>query len=246
MSNRKYKRLQQGLTLLEVMIVSGLTIFIITSFTKLFIQYHRRLLKNQQVIAESLTAQKLMTLLQSEIAMSGQIGCARLSDDFIVQPYQQYSLTKLNSLQLSANELTVQYQSTPTILLQETKNSRSFITDNGATMQPDDIAVISDCEHAEIFQVKSVNHEQDKQHITTVNPLHFHFQAHAEIGKLIHHHYFLTQRNKENVLIREDLHGRREVYQRKINQLQFLFDGKGVEFYFQTPTWKWSAYAAKT
>lgn len=244
---KNYHRLTQGISLLEVMLSSALAVLIISALTNLYIKLNHAVLRNEEYITTSLTAARLISLFRSEVESAGHIGCAQLNEDFIVQPYQKYSITKANSLQVHDNELIVQYQAMPTLsLISPLNQHRTLLTDNGATVEPKDILLISDCNHAEIFQVKSINIKNNVKHITSIGQLRSAYGVNAEVGRLIYHRYFLQHHGARSDLIMEDSSGRNNILQTDVTDLQFQFDGGGVAYSFNYNNSIWSAYASTT
>lgn len=234
----------QGMSLLEVLLASALAVVIISTLTSLYVRIHHHLLINQQYITESLTAMRLLALFKSEIESAGHIGCAQLAPDFMVQTYGQFSLTKENSLRVGVNDLSVQYQAMPTVLVLAQAGERTIVTDDGAAFDAKEIVVISDCAHAEINEVKSVNVKNNQIHLSLVRPLQVNYAGAAEVGHLIGHHYYLQQRGTHSDLVQESERGRKYVLQSDITNLQFESDGRGVSYSFRYKNTFWSGYAA--
>lgn len=234
-----------GFSLIEVMLTLFLTLFLITTLTHLYLQHHRNFLQQQRYLAISASAIKVISLLQDEINLAGQVGCARLSRQFTVKPYQNYTLTADNSLMVSKHALSIRYQSYPTAtLVRERENKRTLILEPGVSFDRDQLLVISDCTHAEIFRVKSIHFVGNTQHLTPAEALAYDYQAGAEVGHLVIRQYVATDN-----LSRLGISGHNEVIQDNIHQLQFQREGKNIYFAFQTlfnhTTENWYGYAAK-
>lgn len=232
-----------GMTLLEVMLASALAVMLVTWLTNFYIKFNHSLLSNQQTIEQSFTASKLISLFRSEIEMAGQVGCSSLKDHVVVQPYQQYSLTNENQLQVSGHEIQVRYQALPTMsLLSPGKHSQTLIMNADIPVNRNEILVISNCEQAEIFKVKSVNRIHNTLHITPWQPLHFAYKENAEIGRLVSHHYFLQQHgDKTNLMLEEN--GMNTLLAADVTDLTFIKDASGIAYQFQFNHNLWTGYA---
>lgn len=227
-----------------MLLASALAILMITTLTNLYLKLNHAVLRNQQAISDSLAAARIITIMRSEIESAGHIGCAQLGDAFSVQSYQQYSLTKANSLQVQDNELVVAYQAMPTLsLLAPVSAHGTILTDDGLPITAKEILLISDCTHAEIFQVKSVSIINHVKHITATLPLHYTYGDNAELGRFMRHHYYLRTHGNRTELIEEDTHGEKNRLQTEVTNLQFQADSHGVAYSFNYKNEIWSGYA---
>lgn len=242
----KFIKRQKGMTLLEVMLTLSLSLLITTALTTLYLHYHHAYLHQQLLQSHQRDANKLMLILSDEIAAAGHIGCPRVSASFTVIPYLDNSLTVMNALESEERSITLRYQSFPgaTLLFANSHPSR-LIADRKLQFHPNQIGIISDCLHAEIFQVKAVHQHHDSQVIDTMLPLHFSYLPFAELGHYIVHRYEL----QHSQLVRIDDNQRKNVLIEGIDDLQFSDDGLGVSYHFvtkrQSSIKKWSGYAAR-
>ena len=232
-----------GLTLLEVMLALFFSLFLTAILTHLFLRQHKNYLQQQEYLMVAASAHKVLTLLQDEIRMAGQVGCAKLTEDFVVWPYHEFSLTLKNRLVITENDLRVRYQSFPAAYVKHKNGRNSLISMSDVHFQKDQLLIVSDCAHAEIIQAKSVRLSGDSQIITTTEPLRFDYQAGAEIGHMVARHYFVARD-----LLREEQGGRRNTVQHNIQHLQFQQDAHGIHYSFQTTFHdaleNWYGYAA--
>ncbi len=243
MSNHHiHHQLTQGFSLLEMLLASALAVVLIATLTNLYINLNHTLRRNQQVITDSLVAARLLTIFKSEIQSAGHIGCAELTSDFVVLPYQQHTLSKANSLQVTANELAVQYQSMPTASVLAI-NERKNVMTTDMTLSKNAILVISDCAHAEVNKVKSVNEKNGVTKIGLQQPVHFAYARNAEAGHLMRHRYYLRQSGNHSDLMMEDSSGNHNLIQPNVTDLQFESDSHGVTYTFELNHTVWSGYA---
>lgn len=235
----------KGLSLLEVLLALSMSLFLIATLTHLYLQHHRSFLQQQRYLDVSESALKVIGLLQDEINMAGHVGCARLSADFHVRSYQGNTITIDNSLVVSANELSVRYQSYPTaILLRGNETNRSLLVGADVRFSANQLLLIADCVHAEIFSVKSINVAGSNQRIAMKDPLFYRYAAGAEIGHLVIRSYMTTDH-----LLRIENNGRHEIIQSNIQQLHFQRNGHDIRYSFKTLfnqiAENWYGYAAK-
>lgn len=98
--------------------------------------------------------------------------------------------------------MTVQYAGYPvnTLITPIHESQESFRVTNEVHINIGDVMVISNCQHAEIFQIKSVAHNQGIQIVESVKPLEYEYDANSEVSRLEVNRYYVakTKRNKSN------------------------------------------------
>jgi hypothetical protein len=240
-----------GLTLIEVMLALIISTTLMAGLTKLYIEMHHSILSSQRSIHQNFSAMKVLSQLRNEIAQAGQISCAKLNEDFQVFPFESATLTAQNSLIVDDDKLSVRYQAMPVVeLIEQHPAAGGLKAEAGTAFAADQLLIISDCRHAEIFKVRSVNKQIDYQIIYPVQPLQHHYQLHAEIGRYIKHDYYVRDAGGKKQLILEDMSGRHYVFQSGISELKFVKEDAGVSFEFKThdneAASKWYGYAEKT
>lgn len=190
----QYKSMS-GMTLIELLICLALEIFLLGLLCSMYLfnqnchHWQSMLIKMQD------NAQTTINLLTSNIKKSGYIGCARLTKDFPLISSVPTILTAMNKLVGAANEITVQFMEFPgAYLIQET--AENLIISSHLNIKIGDLLLISDCKHAEIFQVKDYHVNKQTQIITPVSALKFHFDQFAEIGHLQINKFFISKTNR--------------------------------------------------
>lgn len=144
-------------------------------------------------------AQTASEVLISAIHQAGDIGCARLTENFPVISYQHYSLNNKNKLSGTQNEITVRYMEFPRASLQKSMHDYSVIdTTSNVRFKVGDIVIISDCHRAEIFKISSSTIKYPFQKIISQQPLHHLYMPYAEVGRLIINKYFVAKTNRNN------------------------------------------------
>ena len=133
-------------------------------------------------------------LLNTALHQSGYVGCAHLTSDFPIIPYQGYSFNSYNKLIGNENEFTVRFMDDTSVLLKKDMQNNSILyTSKEVVFSPGNILIISNCKQAELFQVASVSTTSFYQKIVTQQPLHYLFQGYSEIGRLIINKYFIAR-----------------------------------------------------
>lgn len=218
-----------GITLIEMMMSLLLGSIVVASLYSFVISNRYQLEKQVSLARENENAVAVSRLFQHEIKQAGHIGCMRLTDNAI-KPYRRYLLTTSSKLQwVGANMLTVRYVQYPTATVVQTTTSSSIQVDHGDRFASNEILVITDCQHGEIFQAKYVSHTSQTQTITTMVSLQYQYQAGAEVGKLVENQFYV----QGNSLYVKDIHGRSTEIAENMRKLQLRYvtvnDGQLVE-----------------
>lgn len=240
------KNFSGGVTLLEMMSAITISMLLILSLTRIYMNMHRLQASQHAMQVQHNHALRLIDIIRDEIGAAGHIGCARLSNDFIVNPLPPYSFTIQNFLTVNANKLTLRYQAFPGVVLLHDMHGQNMLTaDASVRYQRGDILVISDCSHAEIFQTDIVVMRANFQIIYPKIPLQHQYRKFSEIGSLVIHQYYVDARH---TLMRRELDGRNNEIMTGIDAIAFSRDEGGVRIGFQTvdavSRQNWHGYAA--
>lgn len=141
----------------------------------------------------------VVDLLTDEIQHSGYIGCQRLLPGMHVKSAGDRELNVANQLVVTTDSLTTRHASIEAATVNFMSQSSLIASDNIA-FKKDDIVLIADCQHAEIFTVKHVHHRGNEQSILPASPLQFDYTTGAEISYFEENKFFIrkTKRRREN------------------------------------------------
>lgn len=196
-----YKNLKKsaGNTLVELLIVVTLSLLLISFLFEMYTASQRGY--QLQIALNHLqdNAKTAIDMLNSDIRKAGYIGCSRLTNNFPVISYSPYLLTSQTKLMGKDEEISIQHMEFPGLVLKELLQDNSTLyVSNEINVHKKDILVISDCQHAELFQVENVYSTSEYQKITTFFPLHNQYKENAEIGHLIKNRYFVAKTNRKD------------------------------------------------
>lgn len=233
--------MNSGVMLLEVLIAAFISLLLISVLTRFYFIIQKNEIWRQQLEVQQDTAQKVISILRNDIFRAGYIGCGKLSNEFTVTPYQQYSLTIDNFLQVEENKLTLRYQFFPGAVMMNNMSGKSKIISNKSQyFHAGQLAIISDCQHAEIFRVSNVWVYGDAQIIIPELPLRHHYQQFAEIGAFVIRQYYLAPAKHQpnsvsliRALFRADIKSR---YQMVEGVDGLIFSNLQSNVYFQFKT----------
>jgi hypothetical protein len=143
-------------------------------------------------------ARTAIDILSSEIHQAGYIGCAKLTNDFPAIS-SQYPFTIKNKLAMTSTTITVRHAGFENANLINTMLNASIleVSDN-VHFKKNNILIISDCKHAEIFTVKNIIYSSGTQKISPVSPLSYQFEQNAEIAHFEVNHFFVAATNQKD------------------------------------------------
>lgn len=182
-----------GFSLIEVLIAQALGLILVACLFEIYLANQHSFELQTALHKMQNVAKTALNLLESEVQKSGNIGCARLSNDFVVQSYGDYSITPANSLMGSTNEIIVRYAKFPSVSLIKKINDNVFMIENDVHFSQGDILLISTCQHAELVQIEHVANHKTMQTITTRNVLKYDYEQGAEVSQLVINRFFVAQ-----------------------------------------------------
>lgn len=238
----KFSKKNLGITLLETLFAISIGMLISLLLTKIYFELQKTTLHHAVMQQHAETAQRMEMILRNEINAAGSIGCARLKDKFVVESSVDDNMTAENYLQVTDKTVTVRYQSFPgVVLLRDMQDKVNMLAEPDIRIQPGQHLLISDCRHAEIFQVANVIKMKRMQVISSVKPLHRNYKKQAEIGFQMHHQYFMDKSGYQQknhpvtfALMRRDGNGSRLELVKDVSDMKFSRDANGVFYEFAT------------
>lgn len=179
-------------------------------------------------------AQRAAAIFQYEIKHAGNIGCARLTPDFPLFPYENYQLNASNKISSSQqNEITIRYAEYPNTIVVETVTDKNRIyLNNKIHFKPGNILLIADCNKAEVIIVRSVKQVHYMQEITLTKPLQYQYAKFTEVSRLILHRFFVRKSKHKpyaNALFYEDIYHKQYEVLSNVNEMHVSHDKSYVK-----------------
>ncbi|MFZ0219772.1 MAG: PilW family protein [Candidatus Aquirickettsiella sp.] len=166
------KKIQQGYSLLELMIALSLSLFLCIGMINIFTHSKNIYQLTQSLNTISTKARIAFYLLSHDIRMAGFIGCVRLIDDFplnshltrntsLVVWHKGYTTTKLSlpnpaRYQKDSDAILIQFLDPNTFLVKNAQASHIALVGK-RVFRPKDILLISDCQHAELIHWNNIH-----------------------------------------------------------------------------------------
>jgi hypothetical protein len=165
-----------------------------------YLYEHRELLWWRDHSELDRKAQRVMTLLREEIHAAGYIGCAKLSDGFVLLGYQGERLSPENKFKVTnQNHLMIRGMVDGGALLTEaTSGEATMKLFSQADLKPKNRMIITDCTHGEIFDIKRSYYEKDGWRVELDQPLRFAYAAGAAVGLLAVHEFYIDRSGHAN------------------------------------------------
>jgi hypothetical protein len=221
--------LHRGLTLLELMLALASTIIIMLSLTTMFVTLNKNIATQNALNQITENASYAVRVFRNTIHQAGNIGCARLQTGFPIKSTLDYNITPQNKLQGSTHAITVRGASLINAgLLKVMADNKNMYVAAKPLFLRGDVAIISDCQSAEIFIVKNASVYGQIQHMESTEPLAKKYNETAavsffEINTLLVKN---TGRAQVNALYELNLHHRKTELVEGIDEIIFSYDVK--------------------
>jgi type IV pilus assembly protein PilW len=195
-----YTRLRNnsGAMLVELMLACALALVLIGLLLKIYLgsQQSARIQSSLNQIQDN--AKIAITILSSEIHQAGYIGCAKLTNDFPLF-FTRYELTEKNKIKGDRHSITIRHAAFKSDYLIKDMLSTSILeVKDDIHFKKNNILIISDCKHAEIFQIKNIIYSRGIQIITPISPLHNQFDSRAELARFEVNHFFISRTKRKD------------------------------------------------
>jgi type II secretory pathway pseudopilin PulG len=224
-------KINAGYTLYEMMAALVLVSLFMIVIARVFYVYQQAWQRQLTLHRHQEAARKVYAVVRDSIHMAGHVGCRRVSADFAVRPYERFKLNQQNQLHVEQDRLGVIYQYFPVAaVIKSMRNGLAVYADTGVWFRARQYLIISDCQHAEIFQAVSVSPEHGYQIIYPLKPLKYRYRSAAEIGRLISRELY----SNGDFMVKKRIFERSYHYARNVSGLSFAADDKGVAFEFDT------------
>lgn len=249
--------------LIELMLAVTLGLLLVSVVLEMYLTSIRNDRLQQALNQIQQNAKITIDILNSDIHKAGYIGCARLTADFPIFSSTPYTLTFNNRISSQvSNEIVIRHASFPNAIMTAPMLDSSILTiTQHVHFVAGDIAMISDCQRAEIFQMKEIKTFKDKQIIHTFSPLQHKYGPYAEVSRLEINTYFVANTHRTYAdgtpiysLFVKDIHQRKSELVEGIQYMSFHLDisdrsrvvGTSMHFTVVTPLMKkiWYSYIA--
>lgn len=147
-------------------------------------------------------------ILQSELRMAGNVGCAKLQNNFPVTTSQPYNMTydnrlhdyQGNEVKVGTDALTVRYANPlPAFLIETMHDLNNIHIAASPKMAVGDMVVISDCETAEMFDIQALSTASDgTQFIETNKNLTKQYKENSEVSEFEMNTFYIGKTDRKS------------------------------------------------
>jgi hypothetical protein len=221
-------KIYQGTTLLELLLTLMFSLLLLGLLLDIYLGTERQNELRSTLLSLQDNANFALQSLSAELQETGFWGCPRLSAEFSLRNTGALNPIKNLELQQDAS-ITIRHRSAVVLSVREIEKT-FLVLSSEFRCEPGDILVISDCKHAEWFEVAEVSFHGAEQKLIPVLPLQASYSEQAEIGYLESNTYFVGKTARKDelghwifALYKRDLKGRRKELVEGIEKMKLRF-----------------------
>jgi len=165
------------MSLMELLLAMSLSLLILILLTSVYLMLAQQRQQQVDLIIVQDNLRTALQILRSDIQAAGYSGCARSYPDF---SWGSTPILHLNQTQTVVQLWYRDYQADA--VLELSKQTNHLEVSSEVKMNPNDMVLISDCRHAELFQVIHVSEKSGRQKLVSSLPLKYAYGEDAELG----------------------------------------------------------------
>lgn len=210
---------QLGISLIEVMISLLVSTCMLSFLIELYLTSQQSYQLQVKIKQKQDSAQLAIAILKDEIRQAGYIGCPRLSNDFPLQSFNDYAVTEENKIVGNEMQIVVRHANRLHVQLENLSNDHTQLkTTKEVHFSQNDLLLISDCTHGEIFLAKDIK-VNSAQWITSDKPLVYSYHESAEVSRFEMNTFYVSK----NKLYLKDIHQRVSELMANLSWLRFSY-----------------------
>lgn len=223
----------RGTTLIELMLALTLSMLLLGLLSIVYLATEQANELRAGLLTLHDNSRFALQRLSSEFQLLGFIGCPRFMPEFPLSNATRHSFNSQNILELAQDSqgstvVTVRHRGLRADSLQRPMTESSVLELSlGFQVVPGDIFLISDCRHAELFQVAQVIKWVGGQRLRSLTPLRYAYSENAELGLLEINTYAIERTGRKDdsgrvisALYVTDLRGRKRELVEGIERLR--------------------------
>jgi len=265
------KKNQLGMTLIEMMLALSLSIFLISVVTEMYLISENSQIAQTGLLSIQQNMQMISQILKHEVKASSYFGCAKFTDEFPFKNNSSYILNqksrveKYQNADVKAGTDAIRFwhaSARSAFLVKTMRGYSDLYVSASLPIKAGDDLIISDCQTADVFQVKQVLViDNNTKKIVSTKPLSQFYKIHSEVNLLEIVAYFI---GATNGLYTKDEHGNKselvegvsemkitisqiennKLTEHLIGDLTHSAEIKGISFDLDLLHKKWYVYAA--
>jgi Tfp pilus assembly protein PilW len=207
-----------GLTLIEMSISLVISFIVLIVLSSVYVASTKNFSFIAGLYSIEGNARYTLQFLENEISHAGYLGCVKMRPDFPLINHTAYDIGGRENISATFNTLTIKHAFFPAdTLFQTMQDSTTLYVNSYQHYKVGDVVVVSDCQSAEIYQIKTstpLNSHQTK--IIASTNLNKQFSQAAHISHFEKNTYFIQPTVRQNTL-GEKISA---LYQRNLKQRQ--------------------------
>jgi hypothetical protein len=194
-----------GIAILEFMLAMLISLLLLSILGMIYLAVEKNTAAQTAYRTIQENGRVATQLLVRNLHRAGRMGCARLTTDFPITNYLNYTLSPDNKILGTGTTLTIRSGGEASgAILQPMLTSSVLYASTDVHFSPGDMAIISDCQSAEIFKIKMLEKiNPQTQKIISQMPLHKQYGNQSELHNFEINTYYVaaTQRNSAGRVI---------------------------------------------
>ena len=173
----------KGATLLELLLALLLSFLLFSLLVTLYLAQQEHFQLKTDLVRLHQGAQRALSLLHEDLQMAGYLGCPHLRAALALKNTTALSLTSKTKLSFDGNLLVVKHRSLKAVpLLQPMETPNTLFVSEAASFSEGQLLLLSDCQHADLFEVATIEKDGQRQRLTPKVPLGYLYREGAELG----------------------------------------------------------------
>lgn len=220
------KKSPQGFTFIELMTAISMSFILLIILLTCYINTVKSSALSQALNMIDANAKTVIDLIGNEVQQAGDIGCARLTNEFPLRTLPSLSYSPQTRIQGDDHALTIRSISWLITTIHAQPGLSRLVLDKTAHLHANDTIIVANCLHAELVKVAQV-----KAHTVLLQrALEQEYQAEADVGIVNINHYYIANTKRHDAtgavvyaLYREDIkHDKMEMVS-GIDELLFTY-----------------------
>jgi type IV pilus assembly protein PilW len=197
-----------GLSLIELMLALTLSMLILMSLSVIYLAETNNHLTEAALQNIQQNTRVAFQLLHGALRQAGEVGCAKIQNNFPVTTSQPYNITENNRIQsyqgsevkAGTDALTVRYANAISgVLVEPMQAANSLHMSASPKIETGDVLLISDCETVETFTAQQISSSSDgTQFIITDTNLTKEYQQNAEVSEFEINTFYIGKTDRKD------------------------------------------------
>lgn len=197
----------KGISLVEQLFALTLSCLILSGVITIYLatdhQYHIQ----NGILSIQENSRVILPFVSRQLQTAGHIGCAKLNNQVSINSSTSFTLSLQNRIESyqdtdrkeSSDGFTIRYKNiNSAMLINDMTDFSTLQISTESSLKAGDILMISDCQHADIFQAMQSIKQKGSSIILTKKPLQHRYKKNAEISLFEVNHFYIAKTSRSN------------------------------------------------